>query len=115
MVDSTEHRPETEQTRIERKLHKLRDTLMMLEAQRLLLAQQALHVSPGEDNKQANEHDVVTQALTMAKATNQEHIRSLTQYNELKDIGTSLIGMIADNRQKRIIEVMEELGVNEKD
>jgi len=42
-----------------------------------------------------------------AEATTQAHTRSLKDYNDLKDIGQQLIGLIADNRGVRISTLYE--------
>ena len=39
----------------------------------------------------------------------------LHQYNEIRDVGQGLMGMIADKRGVRIREVMEEFGVGDAD
>jgi hypothetical protein len=43
------------------------------------------------------------------------HIKLLHTYNEIKDVGQGLMGLIADSRGVRLKEVMEEIGVGEKD
>ena len=43
------------------------------------------------------------------------HIGLLHAYNEIKDVGQGLMGLIADSRGVRVREVMEEMGVGEKD
>lgn len=48
-------------------------------------------------------------------ATVQRHIRLLHEYNEIKDIGQGLMGIIADARGLRQIEVQREYGVADKD
>lgn len=47
--------------------------------------------------------------------TVQQHIRLLHEYNEIKDVGQGLMGMIADARGVRVIDVHREFGVGEKD
>lgn len=44
-----------------------------------------------------------------------QHIGLLHQYNEIKDIGLGLMGLIADARGVRLGEVLEEFGVGGKD
>lgn len=52
-----------------------------------------------------------------ATATVRTHIKLLHQYNEMRDVGQGLIGMVADNRGLRISELYEsgEFGVGVKD
>lgn len=44
-----------------------------------------------------------------------EHIRLLHQYNEIKDVGQGLMGLIADARGVRLADIMEEFGVSAED
>lgn len=48
-------------------------------------------------------------------ATVQRHIRLLHEYNKIKDIGQGLMGLIADARGVRQIEVQKEYGVGDRD
>ncbi|KAH9872695.1 hypothetical protein J1614_005089 [Plenodomus biglobosus] len=57
------------------------------------------------------EADVMTAANKIVK----EHIKLLHEYNELKDVGQGLMGLIADQRGVRIVEVQEEFGIEAKD
>jgi hypothetical protein len=50
-----------------------------------------------------------------AAETVKTHIKLLHDYNDIKDVGQALIGMIADNRGVRIGELYEEFGVDLKD
>lgn len=43
------------------------------------------------------------------------HIKLLGQYNELKDAGMMMIGLIAEREGRVVKEVMEERGVTEDD
>lgn len=54
-------------------------------------------------------------AMEHANLTLKRHIKLLHDYNEIKDIGTGIIGIIADQRGVRIADVMEEMGVREGD
>ncbi|CAL5874074.1 uncharacterized protein PFLUO_LOCUS8361 [Penicillium psychrofluorescens] len=47
--------------------------------------------------------------------TVRQHIRLLHEYNEIKDVGQGLMGMIADARGVRVVEIHREFGVREKD
>jgi hypothetical protein len=58
-----------------------------------------------------NESDSQTQAQAIVK----RHIKLLHAYNEIKDVGQGLMGLIADARGVRLKEVMEEMDVGEKD
>ncbi|KAK1140266.1 hypothetical protein N8T08_010563 [Aspergillus melleus] len=48
-------------------------------------------------------------------ATVQRHIRLLHEYNEIKDIGQGLMGLIADARGVRQVVVQREYGVADRD
>lgn len=54
-------------------------------------------------------------AVDAANAKIKSQIRQLQQYNDIKDIGTQLMGLIADKRGCRIGEVQEEFGINSDD
>ncbi|KAG9196065.1 hypothetical protein G6011_01186 [Alternaria panax] len=61
--------------------------------------------------------DVPTETDIMAAANKivKEHIKLLHEYNELKDMGQGLMGLIADQRGVRIVEVQEEFGIDTTD
>jgi hypothetical protein len=46
-----------------------------------------------------------------ARETVKTHIRLLHEYNEIRDVGQGLMGMVADNRGVRVVEVYKEFGV----
>lgn len=50
-----------------------------------------------------------------AASTVQKHIALLHTYNEMRDIGTGLMGIIADNRGVRVRDVYRDFGVGESD
>ena len=58
---------------------------------------------------------VETELLNNAQSTIKDHIKLLHQYNETRDIGLGLIGMIAESRKVRIRDCQEEYGVGEGD
>ncbi|KAL3476098.1 Swi5-domain-containing protein [Aspergillus californicus] len=47
--------------------------------------------------------------------TVKRHIRLLHEYNEIKDVGQGLMGLIADARGVRQVDVQKEFGVGERD
>ncbi|THY81979.1 hypothetical protein D6C93_09364 [Aureobasidium pullulans] len=54
-------------------------------------------------------------AVDSANAKIKSQIRQLSQYNDIKDIGTQLMGLIAEKRGCRIAEVQEEFGISADD
>ncbi|KAF7879352.1 hypothetical protein EAF04_000548 [Stromatinia cepivora] len=55
----------------------------------------------------------ITQGLEQpAKETVKRHIKLLHDYNDIKDVGQGLLGMIADNRGVRVGELYGEFGVD---
>ncbi|KAI9847782.1 MAG: hypothetical protein M1837_001675 [Sclerophora amabilis] len=46
-----------------------------------------------------------------ASSTVKRHIRLLHSYNEIRDVGSGLLGLIADQRGVRTAEVFDEFGV----
>ncbi|KAG9566407.1 hypothetical protein KCU77_g1712, partial [Aureobasidium melanogenum] len=54
-------------------------------------------------------------AVDAASIKIKSQIKQLQQYNDIKDIGTQLMGIIAEKRGCRIIEVQEEFGINPDD
>ncbi|CZT21309.1 uncharacterized protein RCC_07172 [Ramularia collo-cygni] len=55
------------------------------------------------------------QALESANAVIKEHISLLHGYNEIKDIGQGLLGLVAEKRGVRVKDIMEEFGVGIND
>lgn len=53
--------------------------------------------------------------MAEARQTIKDHIGRLHRYNEIRDVGQGLIGMIADQRGKRIVDCMDEFGVEVSD
>ena len=58
-----------------------------------------------------------TEANVMAAVNKivKNHIKLLHEYNELKDTGQGLMGLIADQRGVRIVEVQDEFGIDAND
>ncbi|KAK8225715.1 putative DNA repair protein Swi5/Sae3 [Phyllosticta capitalensis] len=54
-------------------------------------------------------------ALEEAKAVIKDHIRLLHSYNEIRDVGQGLMGIIAESRGVRIKDVLEEYAISAKD
>ncbi|KAI4165767.1 MAG: hypothetical protein LQ342_000710 [Letrouitia transgressa] len=50
-----------------------------------------------------------------AACTVNKHIELLHTYNEIRDVGTGLMGIIADNRGVRVKDVYRDFDVGEKD
>jgi len=55
------------------------------------------------------------EALLLARTTIKRHIRLLHGYNEIRDVGQGLFGILAEQRGVRIVQVMEEFGVGVDD
>lgn len=62
-----------------------------------------------------NEESRVKIALETADQKIKTQIKQLQQYNDIKDIGTQLMGMIAEKRGCRIAEIQEEFGIKADD
>lgn len=50
-----------------------------------------------------------------AQATVKSHIKLLHDYNEIRDVGQGLMGIIADNRGVRVRDVYQDFDVDEGD
>jgi hypothetical protein len=71
----------------------------------------ATNISQDYDDDEPTEADIMLAANKIVK----DHIKLLHEYNELKDVGQGLMGLIADQRGVRIVEVNEEFGIGEGD
>jgi hypothetical protein len=85
-----------------------------------LEAQRAAHIAatqlpPDMAADDPDEQQRARHALAAATAVIRRHIALLHDYNEIKDVGQGLMGMIAERRGVRVGVVMEEFGVGEKD
>jgi hypothetical protein len=70
-----------------------------------------LDAEPGDANDAPTEIEIMAAANQIVK----EHIKLLHEYNELKDVGQGLMGLIADQRGVRIVQVQEEFGIDIED
>jgi hypothetical protein len=94
-------------------------TLAELRAQKAALlsslkvqpAVQVLMEGNDDDDGEPTEKDIMTAANRIVK----EHIKLLHEYNELKDVGQGLMGLIADQRGARIVEIQDEFGIDTND
>lgn len=59
----------------------------------------------------------MTDSEIMAAANRivKKHIKLLHEYNEIKDVGQGLMGLIAEQRGARIVEIQDEFGISPKD
>ncbi|KAH7122712.1 Swi5-domain-containing protein [Dendryphion nanum] len=60
-----------------------------------------------EEDREPTDAEVVAAANKIVK----KHIKLLHEYNEIKDVGEGLMGLIAEQRGCRIVEVQEEFGI----
>ena len=90
----------------------LLSSLTKLPAIQVLIEERAAsNPSTGVDDSEPNESDVMAAANKIVK----DHIKLLHEYNELKDTGQGLMGLIADQRGVRIVEVQDEFGIDATD
>ena len=57
----------------------------------------------------------VASTLAFARSTAASHISLLHDYNEIKDVAQMLMGLVAEQRGARVVEIMEEFGMDPKD
>ncbi|KAG9952067.1 hypothetical protein KCU85_g2410, partial [Aureobasidium melanogenum] len=91
----------------------LEATVAELLSQRTSLVNTFSRTSDTQDRE-----DTETRAKLAVDAANMKiksQIKQLQQYNDIKDIGTQLMGIIAEKRGCRIGEVQEEFGINPED
>jgi hypothetical protein len=86
-------------------------SLAALPAVQVLIEENATSDTELAEDDEPTEKDIMAAANKMVK----EHIKLLHEYNELKDVGQGLMGLIADQRGVRIMEVQEEFGIDAKD
>lgn len=108
-------------TSLQTKLSTLHQSLTDLKTQRHTLATQTRLPSglalptTAPSGETLPEDEILASALKSSNAVVKSHIALLHKYNEIKDIGQGLMGLIADKRDCRVVGVMEEFGVGEGD
>jgi len=93
----------------------LEATLASLQSRRSALVAEAKLPSGLDMPADWTEEQRTKQALASANEVIKEHIAHLHRYNEIKDIGQGLVGLIADKRGVRVSEVMTDYDMSEKD
>jgi len=72
--------------------------------------------SPTSDTQESEDAEARAKlAVDAANTKIKSQIKQLQQYNDIKDIGTQLMGLIAEKRGCRIGEVQEEFGIRPDD
>ncbi|CZT49731.1 uncharacterized protein RSE6_10615 [Rhynchosporium secalis] len=92
--------------------------VLMAELKAIKIASiQARNASLEEEirKKKAKLDEVTRELKHPAAETVKLHIKLLHDYNDIRDVGQGLVGMIADNRGVRIGELYEEFGVGLRD
>ena len=97
------------------KTARLQDQLAQLQSQRSELVADAKMPSGLDMPAEWSEEQRTQQALTSANVVINDHIKNLHRYNEIKDIGQGLMGLVADKKGVRVAEVMADYDMNEKD
>jgi hypothetical protein len=73
-------------------------------------------ISPTSDPQESEDTEARAKlAVDAANIKIKSQIKQLQQYNDIKDVGTQLMGIIAEKRGCRIGEVQEEFGINPDD
>ncbi len=70
---------------------------------------------PPKEEEEEEEEAQQEQAMGQAKKRVTKHIRLLHQYNSIRDIGTGLMGLIAERKGERMVDVYQEFGVDVRD
>ncbi|KAJ5968287.1 hypothetical protein N7501_004535 [Penicillium viridicatum] len=92
---------ETKSYRDQQRIATLRASIASLEAKHAQL--------------EASLTSVTTQLIDNPNTTCERYTQLLHEYNDIKDVGQGLMGLIADARGVRQIEVEKEFGVSEED
>ena len=114
-------KPNPRLTALETRKATLTQTLADLKSERLSLASQTKLPSglplptTTPSGTALTDDELLASALKSSAVVIKSHIALLHKYNEIKDIGQGLMGLIADKRDCRVVSVMEEFGVGEGD
>ena len=115
-------KPNPRLTALDTRKAALTQTLADLKSERLSLASQTklpsglpLATTNPSTGLPLSEDEILAAALKSSNAVVKEHITLLHKYNEIKDIGQGLMGLIADKRDCRVKVVMDDFGMGEKD
>ncbi len=93
------------------RLHRLLHPAPPLRTAKAYLPSMFAHTQPNLGLTAAQREEV----LRSAKAVIKEHIARLGRYNEIRDVGMGLIGIVADMRRERVRDVQGEFGVEDGD
>nr|POE65313.1 dna repair protein swi5 like [Quercus suber] len=102
-------------TTLQTKHAHLKDQLQALQAERTALISSATLPSGLGIPSCWDEEKRTKAALEAANVVIKQHIKALHQYNEIKDVGQGLMGMIAEKRGVRVADVMGEFAVGDGD
>ncbi|KAF2868394.1 hypothetical protein BDV95DRAFT_597258 [Massariosphaeria phaeospora] len=83
--------------------------------QQLILDDEDSSPVPSQSTSTPTSSPPDTTVMAVADKLVKRHIKLLHEYNEIKDVGQGLMGMIADARGVRIVEVQDEFGIEAKD
>jgi hypothetical protein len=73
------------------------------------------HESEDESSQASDSEPTEAEVTAAANKLVKAHIKLLHEYNEIKDVGQGLMGLIADQRGVRIVEVQDEFGLDSND
>ncbi|KAL5388920.1 hypothetical protein DPSP01_002627 [Paraphaeosphaeria sporulosa] len=69
----------------------------------------------GVNSSMSDAEPTESEIMAAAHQINKKHIKLLHEYNEIKDVGQGLMGLIADQRGERIVEVQQHFGIDAND
>lgn len=101
-------------TRLHVKIEQEQRVLVELRTRRDDLVKHHLRFNDQSEARTIDERQV-SQAIAESKEVIKQRIDLLQRYNEIKDIGTALIGMIAEAKQQRMADAMTDFGLEHDD